>query len=151
MEIFGLGDLFKDPTQFGIFKIFEQLMKIPGRMFGNATVGGQPLLGGGGGGDGLSSFITNLIEPYGELGVGSPENAPGEFIPGLSTGGGGSVTDFMTGLIPGAPEQPGAPAPVDNSINVNIGHAGAETYAVIDQIYGAQAEFARPAFRHTPQ
>jgi hypothetical protein len=66
--------------------------------------------------------------------------------------GGGTVTDFLTGLIPSAQEvQRRRPVQNDNSINVNIGHAGSNADEVIDQVYNAQAAMARPGFRNTPR
>jgi len=43
------------------------------------------------------------------------------------------------------------PVQNDNSINVNIGHAGSNADEVIDQVYNAQAAMARPGFRNTPR
>ena len=46
--------------------------------------------------------------------------------------------------------QPGPTATNDNSINVNIGHAGAEADAVTQQVWDARAAWARPGFRNVP-
>ena len=59
---------------------------------------------------------------------------------------------FVNGLIPSAQEvQRRQPVQNDNSINVNIGHAGSNADEVIDQVYNAQAAMARPGFRNTPR
>jgi hypothetical protein len=135
MDIFGFGDLFKDPTQFGLFKIFKALMGVKvgdqAQGQGQGEGGGLtdfmsslvPGAGGGGGGGGLLDFITGLVpKPYGELKSGSPEDAPGEFIPGVSEGGGGgSLTDFITGLIPSTPDKQGSTD--DHSFNVDLRNA----------------------------
>src|SRR4029077_4179757 len=68
MEVFGFGDLFKDPTQFGLFKIFKSIMGLkPGgenrdNGYENGSGGGGDWFGSGGqGGGGLLDFATSLI------------------------------------------------------------------------------------------
>lgn len=149
MEVFGLGELFEDPTQFALFKLFEGIMKIPGKMFG-----GQNGQGSGGSGTGPFGMLTNLLnQPFGALNSGSPENAPGEFIPALGSGGGapgmgGLVTD-LTDMIPAGPGQQGQQCNGGN-LTVAIGQTGANADEVIDQVQGAQAMWARPGYRNMP-
>jgi hypothetical protein len=72
-EILGIGDIFKDPTQFGLFKIFKGIMGL------------KPGEGEGGSSSDTSGDVANGIL---------------DFIPGQ--GGGGNIVDFATSFIPKA-------------------------------------------------
>ena len=81
-EIFGLGTLFKDPTQFGLFKIFKSIMGLGSGMNGDTGA----LNGSGNGGNPLQSLITGLAsvsqQPYGTTGSGSPDRCAHRVHPG---------------------------------------------------------------------
>lgn len=113
MEIFGLGDLFKDPTQFGLFKIFKSIMglKPAGGGMDNGAYDGS---GGGGGGGGLFDFMTSLIPGAG----GGTQN----LMPGSGGGSTGGIVDFASQFIPQGGDFAGArtSASVDNSFNVVV-------------------------------
>ena len=161
MEIFGLGDLFKDPTQFGLFKIFKALMGVKvggdqgqgrGQDQGGAFGG---LLGGGGGGGGgglLDSLMGIIPQPFGALNSGSPEDAPGEFIPGMGGGGGGAAASILGGLVPQPTTAAGkaGQAHLDQSVHMEGARFGYSQTAVKDQIQGAQMQQARPRLRPLP-
>lgn len=125
LQVFGFdGSLFKDPTSFGAFKGFKGLI-------GALTGGGKGLPAsayggdgasqfnpqGGGGGDLVGGVLGQLLgvqpQPVGNLAVGGPGQAPGEFMP------------LMPGSQPsGLLQSPfaGTPGPgnnvQDNSINI---------------------------------
>jgi hypothetical protein len=89
LEIFGLGDIFPDPTQFGLAKIFKGLMGLKSKDGGGQGSDGS-LFSGGGGGGGLVDTLTGFIpKPFGDLNIGSPKDAPGQFMPAPGQGGGG--------------------------------------------------------------
>lgn len=118
MEIFGLGDLFKDPTQFGIFKIFKALMGVhPGgerdNGYDNGSGGGGDFFGtggGNGGGDPLTSMLSSFVP-----------NADGS----------GGISDMFSQFVPGSNT-----AAVDNSqtINVNNQNAPADPTFIMDTL-----------------
>ncbi len=121
MEIFGFGDLWKSPLDFGLFKGFKGLMSA---LFGDKGKGQSQsgtddftsLVPGSGGGGLIDDLMGLIPKPYGPLNPGSPTDAPLEFIPGVSPGG-GSTPDLI-GLVPPGPG--GQPGTVDASTNLNI-------------------------------
>jgi hypothetical protein len=147
MEIFGLGDLFKDPTQFGLFKIFKALMgvKVGDSSSTSPSTSSLGAPGGDGGGGLIDSLMGIIPQPFGPLNVAGQPDAPGEFLP--SADGGGGLADFMTQFIPpGQPQQ----GNVDNSVTVQGNNIGYSETAVKDQVQGAQMEAARPRLRPLP-
>jgi hypothetical protein len=160
MDIFGFGDLFKDPTQFGAFKAFKGLAQYGTGLaksqqqdngyYNGSGGGGDPFGfgGGGGGGTGLPDLLLNMVKPFGALGSGSPENAPGEFIPGITAGATGSLPDFMAGLVP--PGQPQQPQVVDNSFHATIGDTKADTTDVMSAFDDRYLQHTRTGLRNTP-
>lgn len=117
LQIFGLdGSVFKDPTSFGIMKLFSGLINgLTGIKTGGGGGGGY---GGGGGGGGFGSLLGLIPQGFGNLQVGSPQNAPGQFMPLQPGSGGGSLLDAVQFKPPGGQGSPG-PGNVDNSINFN--------------------------------
>jgi Transglycosylase-like domain len=63
MEVFGLGDIFPDPTQFGLFKIFKSLLQIkPGGATGTSNGGStNATTGSGSGGNPFLDLLGSLI------------------------------------------------------------------------------------------
>ncbi|MGY4650583.1 hypothetical protein ACVWWN_004379 [Mycobacterium sp. URHB0021] len=160
MDILGFGDLFKDPTQFGLFKIFKGLM---GVKVGDQTQGqGQDqggglggLLGGSGSGGGglLDSLMGIIPQPFGALNSGSPEDAPGEFIPGISDGGhGAAASTILGGLVPQPKTEAGKSAQriYDQSVHLEGSHFGYSQTAVKDGIQEGHLQAARPRLRPLP-
>jgi Transglycosylase-like domain len=133
-EIFGLGDLVKDPTQFGLFKIFKGIMGL--RPSGGDT-SGAPDTGAGngsGGGDPLLDFV-------------------GQFIPGMNGSSTGGLANALPNLLPGQPgQQQGQQQPtvVDNSVNLQGSNFGYSPNGVKDQVTQAQTEASRPGLRSLP-
>ena len=84
VEIFGFGEFFKSPLDFGLFKIFKALM---GVKVGEGTGTGEG--GGGGGGSGLLDFATSLVPG---AGGGSIEEDIAQWVPG--GGGSAGITGF---------------------------------------------------------
>jgi hypothetical protein len=124
-EIFGLGTLFKDPTQFGLFKIFKSIMGLGSGMGDTGALNGS-----GNGGNPLQNMINMLgglsQQPYGTTGSGSPTGAPTEFIPGMdAASGGGSLTDFLGGFISSA-EDANKNKNVDASTHLTLGSTKAD-------------------------
>jgi len=120
MEIFGLGDLFKDPTQFGIFKIFKSLMGIKA----GESNGGSTNADGGTGdwfGTGSQGSGSPLIDAMNMLVPGAPGSITDELIAGQGGGTGGltglgSLTDDITNnLVPA-----GGPTNITNNRNITV-------------------------------
>jgi hypothetical protein len=129
-DTFGLGDLFPDPSQLGIFKLLGAIMGIKytpqgNGLFTGGLIGpgsasnpfGAPIGAGGGGGvaAGLFETLTSLT-PFGmgnqagqTPGIVDPL-APGSTQP--------TIPQIATGQAPGGPA-PGPP-PVDNSTHVTV-------------------------------
>jgi len=120
LDIFGFGDIFKSPLDFGVFKIFKGLMGIPGKMFG-----------GGGGGD-----------YYG----GDEFSSMADLVPGGGGGAGGSLFDFATGFIPQGPRKGG----VDNSFHLNIGQTKATSADIWNTVDSVWMPHARQGLRNQP-
>jgi uncharacterized membrane protein YfbV (UPF0208 family) len=116
LQEFGMdGSVFKDPTQFGLFKLFKGVMGLKPKDGGGAGSDGS-ISGGGGGMSGLLSLIPGIShQPFGPLQSGSPGSAPGEFMP-LMPGSSGGVN--FPQIAAGAPGAAG-PGNVDNSINIS--------------------------------
>jgi hypothetical protein len=117
-QIFGFdGSVFKDPTQFGLFKLFKGAMGLKPK--DGAAAGSDGSVSGGGGGNGLFDVLAGFVpKPMDPLKSGSPADAPTEFMPAMPSAGGNNVN------IPAlaASGQTGAPGPgnvVDQSITVN--------------------------------
>jgi hypothetical protein len=154
-EMFGLdGSVFKDPSQFGLFKIFKGLM---GLKFADSGQGGA---GGGGGGTGsapggdgggLGSILSIIPQAFGDLKVGSPKDAPGQFMPSNpgATGTGGIVLNpFAPPGAAGPGNQPQAPGgPNIDMSNSNFGYSPT---AVQDQIQQSQIPAVRVGTLHGP-
>jgi hypothetical protein len=153
-EILGLdGSIFKDPANFGLVKIMKGLMGLKfadnGQGGGGGGGGGAP--GGGGGGD-ITSFMTSFIpQPFGDLKVGSPQDAPGQFMPSNPGSNG-------TGGIVGNPMAPtGAPGPGNYPMhqagaNVDLSGStfGYSKTEVSDQIYQGAIQSIRQPLRNIP-
>ena len=80
--------------------------------------------------------------------AGSPQNAPTEFIRGLSPGGGGNLPDFISSLIPPAGQQPGNN--VDNSFHLSIGDTKADTGDVMTAMDDYYLQHTRTGLRNVP-
>lgn len=161
-EIFGLGDLFKDPTSFGLFKGFKGAMEFGLGALRSRNGYGSPgaagydstasLLSPGGGGAGPMGFLQGLLpQPFGALNIGSPGNAPGEFIPGVSApgGGGNAMAGLMGAMAPGQ-QQGAAAGVVDNSTHFEGAQFGYSKTAVGDQLTERDRVIARQGFRSVP-
>jgi hypothetical protein len=150
-EIFGLdGSVFKDPTQFGLFKILKGIMGLKPKESGSGGSSDSGGFGGGGGGGGLDGLMSFLPQPFGDLNIGSPKDAPGQFMPAI--GG------------PGSPASGGIPNPfaknsqgsavgttvVDQSVHMNNARFGQSSAEVGDQISHNQTVAARPKLRALP-
>ena len=99
MEVFGFGDIFKDPTEFGIFKIFKSLMGV--KIGGQGQANGGPTNATDGSGGGQNPML-GILE---------------QFIPGM----GGGNTGVLSALsAPGQLGAPPGPTSVDNSMNVTV-------------------------------
>jgi hypothetical protein len=118
--------VFKDPTNFGLFKIFKGVMGLKfadNGQGGGGGGGGTGFAPGGGGGGDITSFVTSFIpQPFGDLKVGSPQDAPGQFMPSNpgANGTGGNVPNPLALAPAGAPgtgNQQQGPAVVNNFHN----------------------------------
>ena len=107
------GSIFKDPTQFGLFKLLGGLSKV--KVGGGAATGG----GSDGGGGLAGSLLSNIPQAFGAINVGSPQDAAVPFVPAGADAGGAA-------LIPGSQFTGSQPQPaqttnnytVDNSMNL---------------------------------
>jgi hypothetical protein len=79
MEILGLGDIFPDPTQFGLFKIAKALM---GLQPGSGSLSGDQ-----GGGDPFMDMLTSLVPGQGN----NIADWATQFVPGQGSQGGTAV------------------------------------------------------------
>jgi hypothetical protein len=153
MGVFGFGDIFKDPTQFGLFKILKGVMGLKFADDGQGGSGGggggifDGLLGGGGGG-GLGGILSSLPQAFGDLNVGGPQQGPGQFVAGMN----GIAGSPAGGLVPAGPKQaPGAPGVGGSYINdfrgANFGH---DPKAVQNQVNSAGLQHMRQPLRNLP-
>jgi hypothetical protein len=151
-EVFGLdGSVFKDPTSFGLFKILKGIMGLkPAQQQG----GGSPsLLPGGGGGGGIDSLLSFIPKPFGDLKIGSPQDAPGQFMPPGPGGSGGGVSlptlpnPFAPPGVPGAQAQAAPGYPTVDMRGSNFGYS---PNGVQDQIYQGGIQAVRPQLRALP-
>lgn len=140
-QVFGLGDLFKDPTQFGLFKILKGVMGLKFADDGQTQGGdGASLFGGGGGGGGPLGVLTGLIQqPFGDLKSGSPTDAPGQFMPTMPNSGGGGIV-APGGILADPNSPPGVAGPGNNgSYNdfrgANFGHSPAAVQQGVDSAH----------------
>lgn len=158
MDIFGLGDIFPNPLEFGAFKGFKGLMGGLGGMLGGgqgAQQGGGsslfPGAAGGGGGSVLGGMLSMIPKPFGEFNLGTPQDAPGQFMPGMRGEGGGGVVN--PGEFLANPNSPaGAPGPGNNGYTVNFngnnfGHSKTE---VQDQVNSSHLQQVRQPLRALP-
>ena len=121
MEIFGFGDIFKDPTEFGLFKLFKGFMQLkpagggPNAGSNNASNGsgsgqtggtGNPLI------DLLGSFLPN-IGGNNTGGISAPEAAGPAASPSL-----GNTVTAAALAPPGAQGQDATS--VDNSFHLTV-------------------------------
>lgn len=154
MEIFGMGDVFPDPTQFGLFKVLKGLMGIrPAGGDGASLMGG-----GGGGGGGLMGMLQSVIpQPFGGLNVGSPGDAPGQFIPNMPDGDGGHGV-VLPGNMMASPFSPTGPGsipgpgnqPIDNRIDLRGAQLGVNPQDMMQQIDYRQNARTRQPLRNLP-
>jgi hypothetical protein len=130
MEVFGFGDLFKDPTQFGLFKIFKSIMGLkPGGE--NRDNGYDNGSGGGGTGDPLMDFATSLIPGAGGRSI---ADDMAQWMPASGgQGSGGGIADFASQFVPQGPA-------VDNSQrNITIqGNVDAPAFEAFDNLYTSE-------------
>jgi hypothetical protein len=140
-EFFGFdGSLFKNPAEFGLFKFlgaFSKLKPSEGSAAAATTAGSTGMLPGGGGGGGLGSLLSMIPQPFGGLNIGSPADAPGQFMPTMPAASDAGIAPFG---VTGAPGTAGpGNQPIDNSITVNnpvgedhlkgmLGHLNSEQY-----------------------
>ncbi|BCI54937.1 hypothetical protein NIIDNTM18_42150 [Mycolicibacterium litorale] len=146
-EIFGLGDLFKDPTQFGLFKLFKGVM---GLSFSDSGSEGGGLFPGGAGGGGLSSLLSTIPQAFGALNTAEDHNAPAPFMPSMPEAGGGGVV--LPGNMMASPFSPtganSAPGPgnspvQDNRVDLRGAQFGYSQTQVQDQIRNTHLSQAR--------
>jgi Transglycosylase-like domain len=141
MEIFGFGDLFKDPTQFGLFKIFKALMGVR-PAGGEQGTGGFGTIGEGAGGGGFMDFLTGLIP--GGPGGGTVAEDLSAMIPGAG-GGTAGITEFASQFVPG-----GGNVVNDNSFNLTMGNVG-ESAPVMEAIDNYYLNSQRSPVRNLPK
>jgi hypothetical protein len=150
-EIFGLdGSVFKDPTQFGLFKIMKGLMGLKFADGGQGGGGGGTGFGGDGGGGGLGSILSMVPQAFGDLKVGSPQDAPGQFMPsnpGAGGTGGMVLNPFAPPGAAGPGNQPPGTVQNFNMSNSNYGHSPT---AVQDSIQQTQLPAVRVGTLHGP-
>ncbi|BBZ09677.1 hypothetical protein MDOR_38460 [Mycolicibacterium doricum] len=154
-EIAGIGDLFKDPTQFGLFKVFKGLMGLNIGDTGATRGGDGASLPGfmGGDGGGLSSILSMVPQAFGELNTGGRTNAPGQFMPALpSSGGGSGVLEGLAAVTSGQKGAlgPGNQGPVDMSVAINGGNFGYSRTEVAGQVQNQQLRNVRAPLRSMP-
>lgn len=153
-EVFGLGDLFKDPTEFGLFKMFKGVMGLKFADDGQTQGGdGASLFGSsGGGGGGPLGMLTGLLpQPFGGLNSGSPTDAPGQFMPAMPNSGGGGIV-APGGILADPNSPPGVAGPGNNgSYNdfrgANFGHS---PQAVQQGVDSAHLRSVRQPIRNLP-
>lgn len=146
-EFFGFdGSLFKNPADFGLMKFLGAGSKLRPAGGDGASLGMPG--GGGGGGGGLMDLISNVAQPFGQLGVVPERNAPGQFMPTMPE------TANAGGVISRAFAPAGAPGPgnqIDNRIVIN-NPANAQAYREgFEQVQSQQYPRMRQPLRHTPQ
>lgn len=151
-EVFGLGTLFKDPTQFGLFKIFKAAMGLKLKDdTGSTDSGGGLFPQSGGGGGGPLGILSSLIpQPFGNLKSGSPGDAPGQFMPAMPNSGGGGIV-APGGILADPNSPPGAPGPGNGSYNDFRGaNFGYSQTGVKDQVNSAHLQQVRQPLRSLP-
>lgn len=147
-EIFGFGDIFPDPTQFGLFKIFKGLMGLKPKDGGAPGSSGSLFPGGGGGG--ISGILSSIPQAFGDLNVGSPKDAPGQFMP-LVPGSGASAVLPSPFAPPNDPSRVAGPGnPVVNNFDMSGSQYGASTTGVVDHIQQSQLPAIRTAQNGLP-
>jgi hypothetical protein len=128
-DTFGLGDLFPDPSQMGIFKLLGAIAGIKytpqgngaftGGLVGPGSGGASPFgapIGGGGGAGGLFETLTSLI-PFG---MGNAPGQPGVVNPLMPGSTQPTIPQIATGQAPGGAAPGPVPPAVDQSTNVTV-------------------------------
>jgi hypothetical protein len=112
-EFFGFdGTLFKNPAEFGLFKFLGAFSKLKPK--GEGGEGGGAA---GGGGGGIMDTLAGIAPAvFGPLNQGSPQNAPGQFMPTMPSSD--SSVSPLGQVGPPGTAGPGN-QPIDNSININ--------------------------------
>lgn len=145
LQLFGLdGSIFGEPTGFGIFDVIGSLSKLGGTPRGGDGAS-QPYITGGGGGI-VSGLQGILPQPFGDLNVGSPGDAPGQFMPSVPGSRPGGLV-FNPNAAAGGP---GPGNQVDQSIHFSGNNFGHSPTAVQDQIRSGQLQVARQPLRALP-
>ncbi|WP_226863733.1 phage tail protein [Mycolicibacterium baixiangningiae] len=152
-EILGIGDIFKDPTQFGLFKIAKAVMglDVNAGAGGGSEGGGGLFPGGGGGGGGLTSLLSNIPQAFGALNTAGEANAPTPFMPMMpEASGGGAVLPGNMMASPFSPTGansaagPGNQPVIDQSVHISgTNQFGYSQTAVQDQIRDQHLSQAR--------
>lgn len=153
-EALGFGTLFKDPTQFGLFKIFQGVMGLKPKDGGTGDGSMFPGGGGGGGGGGLLDSVMGLIpQPFGALNSGSPGDAPAPFMPAMPGGGGGGGIVAPGNALADPNSPAGAPGPGNNGYNVTFANNnfGYSPTQVQDQVNSAHLQQTRQPMRSLPR
>lgn len=129
LEVFGFdGSVFKNPLDNGLFKGFKGLMSFftgrnqqqgyPASAFGNdgASLAMPGGMGGGNALGGLGGMLQGMIpQPFGQLNLGGPAQAPDEYQPMLPGSGGKTMLPSGAALANGQ----GGGNNVNQSINFN--------------------------------
>ena len=143
-DTFGLGDLFPDPSQMGIFKLLGAIMGIKytpqgNGLFTGGLIGpgsasnpfGAPIGGSGGGAaaglGGLFQTLTSL-SPFG---MGNQATPPGIIDPMAPGSTQPTIPQIATGQVPGGPAPGPAQPNIDQSTNVTVN--GFSTQEVVDR------------------
>ncbi|GLE59532.1 hypothetical protein NJBCHELONAE_48450 [Mycobacteroides chelonae] len=162
LEMFGFdGSLFKDPTQFGLFKLLGSFSKLKfnPEAIGSGGVPGAagPAGSGGGGGDVLGGLLSSMPTPFGKLNIGSQADAPVPFIQ-MPDGSGSSAmlpgSQFVPGAANTAPGGGGGNTYInDQSVDMRGAQMGANKADVDNVIRDRQLsqQRAQPMVRPLPQ
>lgn len=141
------GSIFKDPTQFGLFKLFKGVMGLKPAEGGG---GGGSMGAGGGGGGLLSGLLGGIIpQPFGALNKGAPTDAPGEFMPSMPGSGGGGGINIPALAASGQTGGPGPGNTNDFSINFN-GPVGGSVSSAFAEAHGFNVPRMRQGLRNVP-
>jgi hypothetical protein len=142
-EFFGFdGSLFKNPADFGLFKFLGAFSKLKPTEAGS---GGGTGGGGSGGGGGIGDLISSIAAPFGGLNIGSPGNAPGQFMPTMP--GDTAVAPF--GQV-GPPGTAGPGNAVDNRIVIQNPVGQDHLNGMVQSAQSAQYPRIRQSNRQNP-
>ncbi|BBY19026.1 phage tail protein [Mycolicibacterium litorale] len=156
-EVLGIGDIFKDPTQFGLFKIAKAVMGLDINTGAAGGEGSGMFPGGGGGGGGLTSLLSNIPGAMGALNIAGSPDAPTPFMPSMPQAGGGGVV--LPGNMMASPFSPtgansaagpGNQPQIDQSVTINGARFGYSQTQVQDQIRNTHLSQARVPLRTLP-